>query len=100
VSHSPFSGTGALRLFDEIHDFRQSDLDIIDLSAIDANPDAPGDQPFLWVLESGSDFIGLGRIRVQHFTGGVDLLGETTGDGVADLKIRVHGDWDPDSVIM
>ena len=75
---SPGSG------IDQITDFATGDL--IDLSAIDANPDVGGDQAFsfsesaaahsVWVVASGAGYI---------------VYADVTGDAVADFELHVAG---------
>jgi serralysin len=93
VSDSPFSAPGAPETLDTIHDF-VSGSDTIDLSAIDANTTATaaaaGDQRF--TLVHTPTFTGAGQLRINNFSDGTaQVLGETTGDGVADFMIVVFG---------
>ncbi len=92
VSDSPYSGPGPGTHDYIFDDFLASERDMIDLSAIDADTTAAavGDQPFTFVL--GRAFTGAGQLRIEYVGSTVyEVLGETTGDGVADLHIRVLG---------
>jgi Ca2+-binding RTX toxin-like protein len=72
---------------DEIMDFSHAQADKIDLSAIDANSSASGDQAFA--------FIGTGAftgVKGQlHYSGSGPLIlsGDMNGDGIADFSIKV-----------
>jgi Ca2+-binding RTX toxin-like protein len=72
---------------DHIWDFVDNDGDKIDLSAIDANVNAAGDQAFIWIGNNNafSDTLGTGQLR---FNGGF-LEGDVNGDLVADFRIQV-----------
>lgn len=88
-------GTGADRfaffslaetLGDVILDFNAAEQDRLDLSRLDADAGAGGDQAFAWIGDAG--FSGTaGELR---FAGGV-LEGDVTGDGVADLQLDLNG---------
>jgi Ca2+-binding RTX toxin-like protein len=67
--------------------FVRSDGDKIDLSAIDADTDAtPGNQAFRFI--GAAAFAGVdGQLR---FAGGL-LQGDTNGDRVADIEVRIIG---------
>jgi serralysin len=66
--------------------FRHVDGDKIDLSSIDARLDTPGNQAFQFI--GGLAFSGVdGQLR---FSGGI-LQGDTNGNGVADIEIRIVG---------
>jgi len=83
------SGPGAAR--DVIGDFAPDEGDVIDLSAIDADPLAAGDQAF--ALVAGFSGAG-GEVRIQE-TAQPDafvLYGDIDGDGGADFEILVRGE--------
>lgn len=96
VSDSPASlerGTA-----DEIH-FGEGDM--IDLSAIDANTTgwAAGNQAFTWI--DAPFFSGAGQLRMEIVGKSWQVLGETTGDGVADFMIWVTiGHFDSGDIIL
>jgi Ca2+-binding RTX toxin-like protein len=75
---------------DRIRDFRQADLDKIDLSAIDAVPGQPGDQPFTFI--GAAPFTGVqGQLRAA-ISGAVTIVeADTDGNAVADLRIVLNG---------
>jgi Ca2+-binding RTX toxin-like protein len=74
-----------LTLRDSILDFVRG-TDKIDLSSIDANVYATGDQAFK-LISSSKAFTDAGQIKLN---GGV-LYGEVTGDGSADFAITLTG---------
>lgn len=79
------AGMGANR--DVIGDF-QSGLDLLDLSALDANENLAGDQAFVFI--GGAGFGGVaGQLRYAAGTG--VLSGDVNGDGVADFQIQLMG---------
>jgi Ca2+-binding RTX toxin-like protein len=65
--------------YDTIMDFDVAH-DLVDLSAIDANTQLAGNQPFIW---GGS---GIGHLSTGTFAG-TDLVADTDGDGEWDLYI-------------
>jgi Ca2+-binding RTX toxin-like protein len=72
-------------------------VDRIDLSLIDADPLTNGDQAFQWI--SGSAFVlgqrgGL-RLDTTSALGQAWILGEITGDGLADFTIRLTNSVSP-----
>lgn len=74
---------------DVIVDFGDG-ADSIDLSAIDANSGAGGNQAFRFIGTSG--FTGrAGELRIAEFDGFVFLAGDVNGDRVADGYIRFEG---------
>lgn len=78
------SGTGRATR-DTVTDFR-SGIDRIDLSLIDANVAADGDQAFDFIGRDGFGGMG-GQVR---FARGV-LSGDLDGDGIADFEIALSG---------
>ena len=75
---------------DRITDFSQAERDRIDLSAIDANSGRAGDQNFRFIGANG--FSGAaGELRYFAQSGSTYVAGDTDGDGVADLMIRLDG---------
>jgi Ca2+-binding RTX toxin-like protein len=71
---------------DTIADFKPTEKDVIDLSAIDANPKKAGNQAFAFI--GGKAFSGKrGQLR---FAKGV-LSADTNGDRKPDLQIRLTG---------
>jgi Ca2+-binding RTX toxin-like protein len=84
VSHSQIEN----RQIDLIFDFRRSEGDKIDLSAIDANENRPGMQNFAFIGEAA--FSGrAGELRIQSLSDGVRITGDVDGDRRADLYIGV-----------
>jgi Ca2+-binding RTX toxin-like protein len=74
---------------DLIADFELG-VDGIDLSAIDADPGAEGDQAFTWL--GGEAFSGkAGELRLVHDQGAArwTVLGDVDGDGQADFQLFV-----------
>lgn len=75
---------------DTIADFNQAEADRINLSSIDPDPVTPGDQPFVFI--GGDAFSGSGAAEVRWYQSGADTFVEAdTGDGVADVVIRLTG---------
>jgi flagellin len=75
---------------DVITDLESSDR--IDLSAIDASASQPGRQALEWVgLGNASDTVGAGRAKYFHQGGFTFVVGDVSGDGVADFKIFIYG---------
>jgi Ca2+-binding RTX toxin-like protein len=70
---------------DIVADFEQG-LDLINVKAIDADPNAPGDQAFAFV--GGQGFSG-DSAELRHRNG--IALGDINGDGRADFQIEVSG---------
>ncbi|HYE46850.1 MAG TPA: M10 family metallopeptidase C-terminal domain-containing protein, partial [Caulobacter sp.] len=74
---------------DRITDFKASEADKLDLSAIDADTTADGDQAFTAV----SDFSGVaGEMSLQYRAGKTILRLDVDGDGKADLTLKINGD--------
>jgi len=81
------AGTGDLIL-----DFEDG-IDRIDLSGIDANASAAGDQAF-GILDAGLNFAGAGTIgllRITHTATRTCIQGDVNGDGMADFTIKIVG---------
>ncbi|MBX7526425.1 M10 family metallopeptidase [Qipengyuania vesicularis] len=77
---------------DVIHDFSQSEGDLIDLSAIDAIAGG-GDDAFTFVGEA--EFSGTaGELRFFTENGDTFAAADTDGDGFADLQVRLEGLYD------
>jgi Ca2+-binding RTX toxin-like protein len=73
---------------DLIGDFT-SGTDKFDLSRIDANTNAAGDQAFTWI--GGAAFNGVaGELRSYNQNGYIWVEGDTDGDGDGDLVITLH----------
>ncbi len=73
---------------DLIGDFSRREGDTIDLSGLDANANAAGDQAFTYI--GGKAFSGTaGELRFEWSGGEGVLMGDANGDGVADGFIRV-----------
>ncbi|MGZ8353816.1 MAG: calcium-binding protein [Allosphingosinicella sp.] len=81
------SGTGVDA--DRITDF-QTGADLVDVSAWDADLNAPGNQAFTFV--GGAAFTGTAG-ELRSYFDGVDtwVQGDLTGDAVADFEIRFDG---------
>jgi serralysin len=74
---------------DVLRDFSQTQGDIIDLSIIDSDAATAGNQAFAFI--GSSAFFG-GAAQLRYRQDGIDLLIEAdTGDGNADLVIRLAG---------
>jgi serralysin len=76
---------------DSILDFT-SGSDRIDLSGIDANILAEGDQAFTWIGTSafgGSGAASAGQLRVYESGANWIVEGDVNGDGIADLVIQL-----------
>lgn len=70
---------------DMITDF-QSGIDHIDLSAIDADTLTLGDQAFIFIDRAAFSNVS-GELRLSTVAAGLQLQGDTNGDGVADLAL-------------
>lgn len=80
------SGRGANNR-DAIRDFEHG-VDLIDLSAIDADTTRAGNQAFTFI---GLDAFGdAGDLRARVSNGDIFLLGDRNGDGVADFEIELE----------
>lgn len=77
---------------DRITDFSPGDT--IDLSAIDADANTPGDQAFTLIGTAGfSD--AAGELRIRSNGANTFITADTDGDAQADLTIVLKGDVDP-----
>jgi Ca2+-binding RTX toxin-like protein len=83
VAHSPLYSP------DRIADF-VSGTDKIDLSLIDADSAAPGDQAFAFIGTQAFTHTA-GELRYDVQANGVNIYGDVNGDGIADLHILVSG---------
>jgi parallel beta-helix repeat protein len=72
---------------DQIGDF-QAGIDKIDLSSIDANSRALGDQGFAFI-GSASFSKKAGELRYYSSTAGTIVAGDVNGDGIADFEIAL-----------
>ena len=75
---------------DLVYDFSQADGDRLDLSLIDADTALAGDNTFTFIGEDA--FTGTaGQLRFMAAGSDTWLVGDTNGDGTADLKIVLRG---------
>lgn len=74
---------------DEVMDFARG-IDKLDLSGIDANAAAAGDQAFR-LIGTKNFSRKAGELQVKAYGDGVVVAGDINGDGVADFSIWVHG---------
>jgi Ca2+-binding RTX toxin-like protein len=75
---------------DTIEDFRQSEMDRIDLGQVDADRTIGWDQAFAFI--GSDDFTGVaGQLRYHQTGGNTYVEGDTNGDGAADFDIRLYG---------
>jgi Ca2+-binding RTX toxin-like protein len=73
-----------------ITDFNQGDLDLIDLSAIDASSSAAGNNTFNFI--GSSAFSGtLGELRYEHSGGNTYIYANTTGNNSTEMRIMLSG---------
>jgi Ca2+-binding RTX toxin-like protein len=72
-------------LRETITDFRTAGTDLLDFTAIDADANTAGQQAFSFI--GSSAFSAAGQLRYEN---GV-LMGDTTGDGVADFQLVLTG---------
>jgi Ca2+-binding RTX toxin-like protein len=84
---------------DIILDF-ESGLDRIDLSRIDADSHAAGDQAFRWIgaaAFAGAGAASAGELRAYERDGAWIVEGDVDGDGIADLVVEIvlHGPMPP-----
>lgn len=81
---------GSLGLADRIIDFSRLEGDRIHLAAVDADVSAAGDQAFTFINTNA--FTGVsGELRYEQISGNTYLQGDTNGDGVADIWVRLDG---------
>ncbi len=75
---------------ERILDFRSSDGDKIDLSAIDANLNGGGNESFQFIASAAFTNVA-GQLRFE--TDGINalVLADVNGDGVADFALRLNG---------
>jgi Ca2+-binding RTX toxin-like protein len=85
VSDSP-AGAGA----DRIADFNSLENDMIDLSAVDANAVAAGDQSFTFIGNHAFHAV-IGELRYVRDAAGITVEGDVNGDGVGDIAFAVNG---------
>lgn len=74
----------------QIRDFSRAEGDKIDLSALDANTRTTVDDKFKFI-GGGAFTKTAGELRFESTGGNTTIYGDTDGDGVADLMIRVCG---------
>ena len=83
-----FGSTNAARC-DRILDFSGLEGDVIDLSGVDADRTAAGNQAFSWI--GGQRFSGdAGELQVLQRDGYILVRGDLDGDGDHDFALRVH----------
>jgi Ca2+-binding RTX toxin-like protein len=75
---------------DRIIDFSHSEGDRIDLAQVDANAGLGGDQDFTFIGSSAFHDVA-GELRYEIINGNTYVYGDTNGDGLADLMIRLDG---------
>jgi Ca2+-binding RTX toxin-like protein len=75
---------------DTIDDFSQADVDVIDLSAIDANWTKADNQKFKFIGADGFNDKP-GELRFKHKDGSTFVYGDTNGDGKIELAIELKG---------
>jgi Ca2+-binding RTX toxin-like protein len=75
---------------DRIADFSHAQGDRVDLSAIDANTAAAGDQAFSFI-GSGAFTHQAGQLRATVSGGVTTIAGDINGDGVSDFHIQLTG---------
>ncbi|MGO4125023.1 M10 family metallopeptidase C-terminal domain-containing protein, partial [Inquilinus sp. YAF38] len=75
---------------DRITDFSHAQGDKIDLSAIDANTGAAGDQAFSFI-GTGLYTDHAGELRYSVAGGVTTIAGDLNGDGTSDFHIQLTG---------
>ncbi len=74
---------------DTITDFSHTTGDKIDLSGLDANITLGGDQAFTFIGSTAFHNVA-GELRFAPISGGVAVMGDTNGDGIADFTINLN----------
>lgn len=80
---------------DVITDYHRNE-DIVDLSKIDANEIAAGDQAFAWIGTSG--FSGAGQLRYYWSGGDTVIEGNVDGDNTAEFVLIIEAQFNPNTV--
>jgi serralysin len=78
-------------VFDEVTDFSHAEGDRISLSAIDANSNTLANESFVFIGAGAFTHAARQLHYVVNSSGGVNVEGDTNGDGVADFHIVVDG---------
>ena len=84
-----FAGTTSVDA-DRIYDFDASEGDMVDLSLVDAIAGG-SDDAFTFLGNAAFSGTTAGELRYEAFADHILLLGDTNGDGAADLAIRLDG---------
>ena len=74
---------------DTVADFQRG-LDRIDLSTIDANTQAAGDQAFAFIGTAAFSGVA-GQLRFEVIAGGLQVSVDVDGNGAADMAIKLSG---------
>ncbi len=74
---------------DTVADFQRG-LDRIDLSTIDANTQAAGDQAFAFIGTAAFSGVA-GQLRFEVIAGGLQVSVDVDGNGTADMAIKLSG---------
>jgi Ca2+-binding RTX toxin-like protein len=83
------AGNGGNR--DIILDFVKG-VDLVNISAIDANSRLAGNQAFTLLETAGAAFTRVaGQMHYEHAAGNTIISGDINGDGVADFQIQMAG---------
>jgi len=64
---------------------------VIDLSGIDAIPGGTDDAYTTLVAGPANRIVNIGELKYFHQSGNTFVIGDTTGDGLADFKIQLDG---------
>ncbi len=75
--------------YDTITDFKRTQVDVINLSLVDANSTLTGDQAFTW-LGTGVFTGHAGELHYANVSGGSIISGDLNGDAIADFQIKVN----------